>query len=346
LKLNRVCHVVPAVPPIFNGVGDYAYRLWEYWPDPKPEWHVATMRMTPESQSLWQDATIHRYSSDPSSLSACLTDLDADLVVLHYVPHGYNNRGVPTWLPKELKQWKGKSGKAIFIVFHELYATGPFGTFRRLLAPWARKLLRDLARLSDGWSTSNQPFFDGVLNIGRVSKDRGLLLPVGPNIVPRKNPQFVSWHSIMDTPLQIVAFGSPGSRISALHTHSKLLTKLLAEERIGRLLLLGSEPSGGPSEESLNLISELGLAEHVDHQYNVTVEEASGALARSHIALIPTRKDILGKSGVYSSCAAHGLRCVLPGDAVIDEAFWDRKQIHMSWPEICSTISDRIIAIG
>lgn len=55
-------HIVPAVPPAFNGFFDYCYKLWQHWPQPRPAWcalapnvppHELWTRGSPCQSTLW-----------------------------------------------------------------------------------------------------------------------------------------------------------------------------------------------------------------------------------------------------------------------------------------------------
>jgi len=121
---ERVCHIVPAVPPEFNGLGDYAGQLWRHWPEPRPEWHVAALRVPAGAAEAWPGVAFHPFRPNAESLLEALLESRADVVALHYVGHGYHPKGVPLWLPKALARWKSATGGRLVTFFHELCATG------------------------------------------------------------------------------------------------------------------------------------------------------------------------------------------------------------------------------
>ena len=123
--MSKHLHIVPSVPPDFNGLGDYCYQLWKHWPSPRPEWLVATARMPDGAQAAWPEIQHWPFECKSQDLTRVLDAAKPDKVVLHYVGYGYAQRGAPNWLQRALKQWKSESGGKLVVMFHELYATGP-----------------------------------------------------------------------------------------------------------------------------------------------------------------------------------------------------------------------------
>ncbi len=338
----KVCHIVPTTPPAFNGVGDYTFRLWESWPEPKPEWHIATLDTPAGAETAWPQATMHPFEENAASLIDALEQSGADVAVLQYVPHAYNRKGVPVWLPRALQTWKARSGGKLVVVFHELYAVGRWGTLTRLLSPLARRILRQIVALADAWATSTPAFFEALQSVGKADRAHGILIPVGPNIIPDAPPPHRPWPADPKHPFNFVVFGFPGSRLRALQFHEALLKKLSDEGRIARILLLGFKPDDAIQAEINAVLARVGLEKVADERYGLSAEETSRVLLTQEAALIQTDASQVGKSGVYAACAAHGLACILPGDADLTEAVWNRPPNVLSWTEIAARLNAHI----
>jgi hypothetical protein len=70
-------------------------------------------------------------------------------IVLHYVNYGYSRKGVPFWLPPNLRRLQQASGAKLITVFHELYASGSWRQSAFWLRPLQMRVARSVALLSD-----------------------------------------------------------------------------------------------------------------------------------------------------------------------------------------------------
>lgn len=333
-NVGSICHIVPTTPPEFNGVGDYAHRLWEHWPSPRPDWHVATLRIPEGAESLYPGASLHRFQPNAQSLRDALIESGAEAVVLHYVPHAYHPKGVPLWLPRALRDWKEKTGGRLVVFFHELYAMGRPISNTRLLVPLAVRTLRQVVAVADAWATSTESFRSTLITVGGATQHDWALLPVGPNIAPKVSPSPRQGPRPANERLRIVAFGSPQTRLNSLIEHADLLRDLAQQGRVKSLAIVGARPSSKVAAGSKRAIEVVGLADRTETHFDLSAERASEILSQQDIALISIPTDLLGKSGVYASCAAHGLLCVIPGDRALTPDIWTRPTIAMTWPQI------------
>jgi hypothetical protein len=78
-----------------------------------------------------------------------------DSVVLQLSGYGFEKRGAPLWLLRELEK-RRKHIKTLGVFFHELYAFGPPWSSSFWLSPVQRHIARRLAEISDFWMTSRE----------------------------------------------------------------------------------------------------------------------------------------------------------------------------------------------
>ncbi len=310
--MERVAHIVPTVPPEFNGLGDYCYQLWKHWPEPKPEWHVLATRIPEGAREHWPEARLIEFQCNAESLLASLRESGAQQVVLHYVPHAYHPKGIPQWLPRALTDWKQADNAQLSVVFHELYATAPLWRITGWLTPTAKAILRKVVSLTNKWSTSTSLYFDQLVNVGGASPTDGLLLPVGPNIEPDNFDQATQIKG------RFVVFGSASTRSLALRLHESLLRNVKESGKITSLLFVGSRPSTEQRKETFDYLTQLGLIGLLEEHYDLSIKDASTCLSSGEYALMATDIPRKGKSGVYASCKAHGLKCIFPGETQIE----------------------------
>lgn len=309
--MDPVCHVVPAVPPVINGLGDYARQLYRHWPEPKPEWHTAALNVPEEAADAWPGSVPHRFGPKVNSLGAVLDETRAKAVVLHYVGYGYHAKGLPLALPRVLTKWKRRTGGSVITFFHELWATGPptsLAYWSRPAAVWA---VHQLMRLSDDWATSCHRY---IRILGRMERRRdvGRRIPIGANIDLVAPPVLHPWPLQEGIPLRIVVFGTGLPRLRAMQAHQALLRHWTNQGYVEELRLIGLSPSQDQRNAIEALLASMpGLK--VVEQYDLSEKEASAALSWGNVALIQNPWDIVHKSGTYAACVRHGLWCVIPG---------------------------------
>src|SRR5271170_715631 len=111
---KTITHIVPALAPQLDGVGDYALNLALHlrqshgvesrfivcdpqWDGPSRVEDFAVRRLRLRNEAgIW-------------SLLASPKEQHPD-VLLHYAGHGYDKRGVPLWLYLGIKSWLAESG--------------------------------------------------------------------------------------------------------------------------------------------------------------------------------------------------------------------------------------------
>ncbi|HEY0866559.1 MAG TPA: hypothetical protein VGE01_04245 [Fimbriimonas sp.] len=298
--MSRITHIVPATPPTFNGLGDYARMLHLQRADPSCEWQVAALQPGSGAEAAWPGVRFHPFLPDAGSLGRALQEAGSAVVALHYVPHAYHPKGVPDWLPEALEEWKGRTGGRLVVFFHELFAFAPPWRTAFWLAPASIRILRRVGGLSDASLTSNDLYAKQLRVYGGLA-DAPRVVPVGSNIaVCGRSEGYRSAE-----PARIAVFGSAETRRLALKTHAKLIRRFDEEGLLGRLVLIGSS---GRNEEPIPA----RLCDKVERVADASNREASCALASCGLALIATEQRRVAKSGVFAAACAHGLLPIVP----------------------------------
>lgn len=299
---ERVCHIVPAVPPEFNGLGDYARQLWRHWPEPRPEWHVAALRVPAGAAEAWPGVAFHPFRPTAEGLLEALLESRADAVALHYVGHGYHPKGVPLWLPKALARWKSATGGRLVTFFHEVVSRKPFPSSASLLRPVAELAVRRLLRESDHWLTSNVFAASELMALDR-NRSVCSLVPVGSNITPLRRRPLATPSAVFSGPMTVIIFGTVHSRTQALQAHRAFLMGALAQQRLGLLLLVGSGNVPTTDDALLEYIPPHLLRV----QLNQSPDGVSRLLNTADCALLHYPPTYLHKSGVYAACLSHSV---------------------------------------
>lgn len=307
-------HIVPSIPPSFNGLGDYCYQLWKHWPAPRPEWHVAAAVVPPGASEAWLEVHIHGFEHSAQGLFETLQQSKAETVVLHYVGYGYEKRGAPGWLPRALEDWKTKSGGKLVVMFHELYATGPPWKSEFWFCLPQKRIAGQLAKLADRWITSCPRYVRVLCEILGAEVSRGEMIPVGSNIEPiQAQDADRPWPPEISGKIKVAVFGMPLTRLRALRAHRNLLRTLFERNLVDEVLLIGkSDKAESVTSETRQLIDGLGKSSVFVDALDLTVEEISKQLLDCHIGLVQNSFEILYKSTAYSAFATHGVLPIIP----------------------------------
>ncbi len=302
-------HIVPAVPPIPNGLGDYCYKLWEHWPAPRPEWSCLAPKVSEDSRRAWPEVGLSPFGLSRAGLRDALGEAKASAVVLHYVGYGYHPKGCPVWLPQALGDWKRATGGPLTVMFHELYSKGRPWQTSFWLAPVAKKIVADLAAISDRWVTSCPEYEAGLTAVAGSRPGKGALIPIGANIAPVSEADFGRpWPLAAGRKLKIVIFGLPNTRLWALQAHRNLLARLCEADLVESILLLGkSDGNGKADQETRQIQNQIGHAALWSESGDLTPRRLSETLLSQDIGLVANWPGVLTKSLAYANLCAHGV---------------------------------------
>lgn len=320
--MRTLVHVVPAVPPAIDGVSDYARKLWQHWPSPRPPWRVATRHAPPGASEAWPEVEIASFGAGPSQMERVLNEVPpaSSTLVLHYVGYAYHPRGVPTWLPDVARGWKRGGGKVV-VMFHEMWAGGTPQSSSFWLQPWSRGIARELAGLCDGWVTSCHAARDKLVLEGRADPGKGTVIPIGSAFEPGEltPAEPIDWHrpwpldlareQAPGRGLKLVIFGLPTTRLWILQAHHGLLREVCARSLVESITLLGKSGGGAPVEEATAQIQELvGAPKYLWRTASdLSAVDLSRLLREQDAGLLAGTSDLLLKSSTYAALCAHGV---------------------------------------
>lgn len=287
----ELAHLVPALPPAFSGVGDFALRLagelsschavgarfivgdptWDGAPGPFPAGAVS--------------------ARSAGSLRSCL-DATSGAVLLHYVGYGYAPRGCPFWLVDALEGWKRQTRRPLIVLFHEVFAPGPIWSSAFWVSPFQRRLAARLARLADARRITT------TVSLGELQSTlrRGEDLPtvVAPVFSTLGEPAEVTPPAQRER--QVVVFGSPPVR-REVYAQAEALRTFCRQHQIERVLDVGKPFAGGARLDGVE-VREMGA---------LAAPEASALFARSLAGYFNYPAPYLGKSTIFAAYCAHGL---------------------------------------
>ena len=309
-------HIVPAVPPAVNGLADYAFKLWQNWPAPRPNWGVLSARLNADSAEIWPEVALSGFQLNAASLQTQLEKWPIETLVLHYVGYAYDLNGTPNWLPGALENWKRRNPNArLTVMFHEVWAPGPFWRKHFWFLGRAKTIARELLKIGDRWITSCEDYHGRLLSVG-ADAQKGLILPVASNIEPAQAIDFSkNWPLKDGKKLKIAVFGQENTRVTALGRHQNLLKILVEREMIEEITILGRAPRSESVKTQMNALqNRIGPSKLWKTAYDLENAALSRLLAAHDAGLVKDASIRVTKSGVFAALCAHGVTPICVGE--------------------------------
>lgn len=286
--MSRIVQVVPLLPPVVDGLGDYALLL-----DGALAAHGVTSRylVTSPRWTRADSSPVAEVLSAPSAAALVQALSDHQQVLLHFVNYAYEpTRGCPQWMLDGLSRWRSNGqGRRLVVMFHELYAMGwPWRKAFWYSAP-QRALSAALARLADACWTSNRRY------AGWLEQVLGRPVPTFPVLSNLGEPA-----ALPEWPTREPALVVFGRAVNRERAYRALLNDLIAIARthgLTRLHDVGA-PLGRPLAFPGMTVVEHGL---------LPADQLSSLLQRCRIGVIHNEGSPLAKSGVVAAYAAHGV---------------------------------------
>lgn len=273
------------VPPGAGGVRDFAELLQERWR--QSGLHSELVALDPRTESLMT------LQHGPGTQA----------VLLHYSGYGYQKRGLPLALLRQLNTLREARGQNLRLVsyFHESFASGPPWRSAFWLQGWQSHIGRQVARLSDAVCTNTSahaawlaPSCSG--HAARVQVEAQVRVQVQPVFAAIAEPDPTVHDAAAREPVALV-FGAAATRARALQACARHAA-LLRQHGIQSLIEVGPGPSAaGPAGAGLPLrfLGRLDTA------------ALHALLRRCHAGLIDYPASLLAKSSVFAALAAHGV---------------------------------------
>ncbi len=270
--------IVPELPPVVGGIGDYASLL----ATALQRLQIRTTFVVPER----------------AALAERLEALRPGAVLLHYSGYGFARRGAPFWLVHALRRWKARApGSRLVVMFHELWAFGSPWSSSFWLLPAQRAIAAALLGLADAFLTSTDL---SARRLRQLAPDRSpaAVVPVVSNIgEPDRLPPFAARE-----PLAVV-FGRPGMRARVYRDLGAFLPALRAAA-IEAILDIGPPLERRALDQPAMPVTRCGHLEPAS---------ASAMMLRARFGLLDYPLDHAAKSGIFAAYAAHGLLPLIRG---------------------------------
>lgn len=230
-----------------------------------------------------------RYSKD----NVGLVRLNNDVVLLQYSGYGFEKRGAPLWLLRDLQR-KRKDIRKLGVFFHELYGFAPPWRSSFWLSPLQRHVTRGLAELSDFWMTSRQ--ISGQW-LSRFADDKPhAVLPVYSTI--GETGKYVEVRR-----KKIVVFGRSGLRLESYRAAGNRLFDFAKQHD----LIIHDI---GPKIQDAEMQTKLENNNVVQHG-RLESDAVSLQLSDAMLGLITYPTDYVAKSSVFAAYCAHGVCPIL-----------------------------------
>jgi hypothetical protein len=302
--------IVPALPPVASGVGDYAVGVASKM---REEFGLESLFVVASERREYDEVRLDGFHArwlpqrSAQQLAQMLGESGDKEVLLQLSGYGYSRSGCPFWLLEGLKQWKQRQPQARLVtMFHELYATS---------APWrkafwftaAQKIvIGAIARLSDVAVTN--------IDLYRCRLERWNVWKKGKIAVlsmPSNVGELSAAGRVKARQRSIVVFGLPASRRPCYDRHLQALKAACEQMRISQVHDVGPPCHCIPEW--------IGRARVIQHG-RIEGRELNSLLSQSLAGFLDYSPAYMGKSGVFAAYCAHAMLPVSPrqGDSEDD----------------------------
>jgi hypothetical protein len=294
--MNIIC-IVPRLPPVIDGVGDYTLTLARKL---RSSFGVNTIFLAidlsfnlPSSIDGFTVEMIESHSSAGLICSISKFSQNISAVIVQYANYGYDRWGCPFWLIKGLRQWKERAENIkLLTMFHELHNNNSSPPWKHNFwaVPQQKKLAFQLAEISDFVVTNCERYKIAIQEVVRRKDIK--LLPVFSNIAEIENFKELKYRE-----RNLVVFGQ--QRRSSVYKYSlDILTEICQLLSIKSIIDIG--PMDRVELPKMTGIQVISLGE-------CSAEKVSETLLNSWVGFLNYSSDPLTKSGVFASYCAHGL---------------------------------------
>jgi hypothetical protein len=293
---TKVIQLVPRLPPVVDGLGDYAlllarklretFGIHTHFLVGDPDW-TGPLELEGFPVSQVSDRTSH-------SLQDLLNTPQGSTLILHYVGYGYAKRGCPTWLIDGIWAWKKSTHHSHLVtMFHEVYAAGrPPWTSAFWLFLWQKQIASRLVQLSDSIVTSKKLYADILQTLGGCHLNIPVL-PIFSNIGEPENPPPLHTRA-----KKLVVFGGSTNRRQVYQQASTTLRDVCQLLGIEEIVDIGPRLTSLPQTIANIPILEMGP---------LTAPTISQIFLQSSVGFLNYNPDYLAKSGIFAAYCAHGL---------------------------------------
>lgn len=297
--------IIPRLPPVVDGVGDYALCLARLLRD-----NVGVTTRFIVTDPAWSGAadidgfSVRRMTSHSTDELLNLLGGDSsagEQVLLHYEGYGYAKRGCPFWLVEALERWRLTSAERLLVtMFHELYATGPPWTSSFWLSPLQKNLTTRLARLSDQWLTSLESYAHAVRKMKSKESSKPNHLAVFSSIGEPKSAA-----PLNERRRRLVVFGTRGRRIEVYKRSAADLNRICDALGIEEIIDIGRSVDFDISSVVKVPVVTCG---------ELPASEVSDVLMDSVAGVIDYPARMLGKSTIFAAYCSHRMIPIVADD--------------------------------
>lgn len=295
----RIIQIVPRLPPVVDGVGDYAWTLARNLADHHGV-HTTFVVCDPaktdagqeENNGLISVVTLRCQSAE--SLVESVGSLPSEMpILLHYVQYGYARKGCPIWLERGLQTLCKERMRPLVTMFHELYAPGHFPDSAFWLKPVQKTIARRIARLSRVCVTSRETYAEELTSL------LGHKRPLTENLpIPSGVGEGEGRLAFRDRRPYMVIFGQSGTRARA---YQEFLCDL---ENACRQLCIEKIIDIGPAFGSIpTFVGGLPVEAHG----SLGLSAIRNLLQKSLAGFLVYDLEYLGRSSVFAAYCAYGV---------------------------------------
>jgi len=283
--MKTVLHILPTIPPVINGVGDFGFLLAEAMAELGYSNNIFLVKKLPDSSTVNKVEAFNAHN-----LYQKINDYKPQTVVLHYANYAYQAKGLPFHLVSHLKKAKAVLNCKVIIYFHELYSSSNSVFKISFYTNFLQKyILNGLYSMADHTFTNCDLYQQLLYKAVKGKQQKNTVTGIFSNIAE-------DWFkkSISKDDEALVVFGS-AQRRKKLYDNPKFKS-IIQKLGVSKVYDIGSGQMGSSNEHVL--FHATGA---------IPAKEVASYLNKARFGAIDYVPQILGKSGILSAYAAFGV---------------------------------------
>ena len=212
-----------------------------------------------------------------------------DVIIFQYEAYGFQKKGVPLWLLKDLKNLKKKT-KNLIIFFHELYAHYNFWHPYFIVMKIQKYICVELTKICSSWITSNKIYSDWLVNNG--IKKKNFICHTASSILIKKE-------NVKKDKKLVIIFGTEASRYNVYKENLDKLENWIKNYNLN-VIDIGPRLKNKDLEKQLKKIN-------LQIKGKMNFKDIAKIFSKANFGLFSTTNKVAIKGGIFSAYCKFGI---------------------------------------
>jgi len=212
-----------------------------------------------------------------------------DVIIFQMEAYGFQKKGVPLWLLKDLKNLKKKT-KNLIIFFHELYAHYNFWHPYFIVMKIQKYICVELTKICSSWITNNKIYSDWLVNNGIKKKNF---------IFNKESSILIKKENVKKDKKLVIIFGTEASRYNVYKENLDKLENWIKNYNLN-VIDIGPRLKNKDLEKQLKKIN-------LQIKGKMNFKDIAKIFSKANFGLFSTTNKVAIKGGIFSAYCKFGI---------------------------------------